>query len=162
MSAQLQELRAAAARRRQQNEGPRVSLQSPAVSDYDAESMHSLRSAASSRRSHLSRSSILTLMAIAKSDPFTSVQSQAESYVETEEKENVNPNEYHDAAEDRSVKSVRKREESKQANTPHQEKQFSEKFDNFRSEISGNLRIKQMLVFSVKNAEIPENFHQNS
>ena len=123
MSAQLHELRAAAARRRQQSEGLRAPLQSPVVSDCDAESMHSLRSAASSRRSHLSRSSTLTQVASAKSEPFTSVDSQAESYAEVDE-ENLDPKEFHDVEPDeKSVKSV-VREEKEQAKTTHKEKSF--------------------------------------
>ena len=40
-------------------------------------------------------------------------------------------------------------------------KSFSEKFDNFRYEISGNLRIEDILIFSVKIVEVPKNVHQN-
>ena len=57
-SSQLQELRAAAAMRRQQQHEPsRLPLSSPAGSDYDAACLASLRSAASSRRSQQSRTS---------------------------------------------------------------------------------------------------------
>ena len=78
MSAQLHELRAAAARRRQQTDGSRVPLQSPAASDCDADNMslHSLRSAANSRRSNLSRHSQLMSVATTKSEQFDSTLSE--------------------------------------------------------------------------------------
>ena len=115
MSAQLQQLRADAAMRHQQLGEHHAPLQSPAASDFDTQSVQSLRSAASSRRSHLSRSSVLTQMASAKSEQFDSVHSRVE---EDEEFENEDPNAYQDV---KSKKSVVREENDQQAKTPHKE-----------------------------------------
>ena len=126
MSAQLHELRAAAARRRHQNEGLRVPLQSPAASDCDADNMslHSLRSAASSRQSNLSRHSKLMSVATAKSEQYDSTLSEylrPTDLEDLEERENDNPNMYE---ESKSVKSAVQEEENMHQKPPHTKKRF--------------------------------------
>ena len=130
MSQQLQDLRAGAAlRRQQQQEQTRAPLRSPEGSDFDVASIASLRSAASSRRSQMSRKYLLSQMASAKSDPtFDSVNSG----IQEEEFENEDPNMYQEV---KSVKSAVREEENMQHEEPRKEKSYSEKFKNIRCEI---------------------------
>ena len=139
MSQQLQALRAAAALRRQQSqqEQIRAPLRSPTGSEFDASSVASLRSAASSRRSHMSRTSTLLGMASAKSEAYVSTESVNGGTLD-EEFENENPNAFGDA---KSEKSACREEENLQQEQPRKEKPFSEKCSDFRCKISGNWRI---------------------
>ena len=136
MSAQLHELRAAAARRRHQNEGLRVPLQSPAASDCDADNMslQSLQSAASSRRSNLSRHSHLMSVASAKSEQYDSTLLEylrPTDLEDEEERENDNPNMYQEV---QSVKSVVQEEENTTQKPSHKEKPSSENSTIFVAE----------------------------
>ena len=129
MSQQLQDLRAAAAiRRQQQQEQSRAPLRSPDGFEFDVASVASLRSAASSRRSQMRRGSYLSHVATAKSEQFGSVISEYERPSELEHGENEDPNMYDEV---QSGKSVVHEEENTQQHPPHKEKQFSEKCRQF-------------------------------
>ena len=86
---------------------------------------------------------MLTQMASAKSERFNSVHSREKV------DENEDPNMYQEV---KSEKSVDREEDRKPVNTPHKEEIFSEnifwKFNNFRCQLSGHLRIWETSFFS--------------
>ena len=107
-------------------------MPSPAGSENDVQSVASLRSAASSRRSNISRTSQRVGEATARSEKLESALSEylrPSDLEDAEARENEDPNMWHETSSHKSVKEERKVvnvQEANVQNSPHKEKQFSE------------------------------------
>ena len=151
MSGLLQSLRADAARRRQQERGSQHGTPMPSPTPSEAD-VQSLRSAASSRRSNISRTSQRVGEATARSEQLDSALSEylRPSDLEDEEaRENEDPNMYYETLSGKSgveEKIEKNMQQEKSMKSSHKKKLFSEKFNNFCCEIAGNLRRSEVIL----------------
>ena len=142
----MQSLRADAARRRQQERESQRGTPMPSPTPSEAD-VQSLRSAASSRRSNISRASQYVSSTAAKSEQLESALSEylrPADLEDEERRENEDPNMYYESKSNKSggeEKIEKNMPDASSLKSSHKEKSFSENSKNIRCEIPGNLRI---------------------